>query len=151
MVLLIFTIFILFLIGYNKTIIKNERLFIVEANKKSVNFSNGLVIINNKTHYFLSPKIKYDGENVILKNYTAGYYIGKRKIYEIKSNSSSDEFDLKGVIENENFSVYEPRKKALIFSKEVLKKDIKIKFKLIGKTKKDKDFSLEIPLNVEEI
>lgn len=151
MVLIIFLLFIVFLMFYSRSLIKNERMFVVESSDKTAIFKDGVIILNNKTHYFIAPKIDYTGKSVKLKNYTAGYYVGNKKIYELKNNKGKDEFDLESVIENENFSVYEPRKKAVIFNKKTVNKLIKMKFIIVGKTVDGKNYKLEIPLTVSEI
>lgn len=156
MILLIFLVMIFFLIGYSRHIIKNERLYTIEVNSKQskdkkILFEDGIIIINYKTHYFLAPQIKYNGANVSLKSYKAGYYIGKQKIYELKNNKGKNNFDLKSVLENENFNVYEPSKNAVIFSEKNLKNIEKMTFKLNGVTTSGKKYSLIIPLVISEI
>ena len=146
----VLSLLIIFLIVYSANIVRGEKLYIVEGKKDNISFISGNLILNHKTHYFRAPTIKYDGKEIKLKSYKIGYYVNKKTIYEIKSNEDKKSFDLKAVVENESFNVYEPSKDALVFNENVLKNIIDLKFIIVGKTTKNKDFKLEVPLEVSE-
>jgi len=151
MVSLVLSILVVILLIFNSSIIKNEKIYVVEGNNKDIVLKTGSISINNRIIFFNGPSIKYKGKDITLKNYKMGYYVNNKKIYEIANDDTKATFSLKTVLENYNFNFLDSKKNSNIYTKKVIKNIEKMKFKLTGTKEDGKKVSITIPLEISEI
>lgn len=155
-IIAVLIIFVIALLIYTRYLVDSPKLYTFSGFTEDISIYNGTIYTNYDINYFGDSKIIYKGTNYKLSEFTLGYYIkdGDEYIKIAEGTSRTDiEEDayLKEVLSSCDFSFTEISKDAQYLSEENLSKLENLVFKLTGKTEKNKDFTLEIPLTVEKI
>lgn len=152
-VCVVLTIFSFSVMLYHIYVNKSNSLYSFGGYNENITILDGTIYTGLDINRFSAPNILYNGKDYVLKEFTIGYYIKDEKISVTKSETKSGltEVHLSDIIKNTEFTFTENHKDAVFFSKENIKNIKDLKFKIVGKTTKDEDISIEVPLDVTKI
>lgn len=152
-VCIVLTLFSFSIMMYHMYVNKNTSVYVFGGYNENITVLDGTIYTGLDINRFSAPNILYNGKDYVLNEFTIGYYINDNKISETSSTDKNGikEVHLSDIIRNTEFSFTENHKDAMFFSKDNIKKINNLIFKISGKTTKNEDISIEVPLDVKKI
>lgn len=156
-IIVVLFLFSVFLLIYIKYISGSTTLYTFSSVEGDYKFYNGTIYIGRDINYMGDTKMIFDGEDILLSDFEIGYYIKSNDDYipisvVTKNDNIEGNGSLKKILEQTNFSFMEEHgDDAKFLSKENIKNIENLVFRINGKDKKNKDVSVEIPLEVSKL
>ena len=143
---------ILFMMVLNIYIAHSTSLYTFGGYSDGITILDGSIYIGRDVNHLTAPNIVYSKEEVMLEDYTIGYYIGDEAVSVIKKSSVSDEtIGLKAILDTADWSFTETHKGANYLSKKNVKNLNDLNFKISAKDIEGNDISIIIKLDVTKI
>lgn len=141
---IILSILIVILLIFNLYLIKSTKIYSFSGTYQEYTILNGTIYIGHDINRFQAPHIIYNGEDLILKNGTIGYYILESAISVIEVD---EELKVKDILNSFDFSFTEMHKNSQRLSKKNISDIKSLSFKISGTLKSGEKINIEIPLN----